>query len=217
VNEPPVNEHRISELLSPFLGQATLSSPQLSTVRTYLELLIKWNSKMNLTAVRNPEQIVTRHFGESLFAASRILPDQSSDASLIDIGSGAGFPGLPAKIWAPGISLTLIESNLRKATFLREIVRAVNLPNVRIETSRAESSDIQAEVVTLRAVEKFERVLPVAQRLLKSEGRAVLLIGASQVELAKSGMAMRWEEPIPIPLSQSRVLLIGEAPQAFQP
>ena len=209
VKEHRIDEDRISELLSPFLGQATVSNEQLSTVRTYLDLLLKWNAKINLTAVRSPEEIVTRHFGESLFVASRIFPDQNSNASLIDIGSGAGFPGLPAKIWAPRISLTLIESNQRKSTFLREIVRALGLANVRVETSRAETLKIQAEVVTLRAVEKFESVLPVVQRLSKPNGRAALLIGTSQVEIAKAVIPMGWEEPIPIPLSQSRVLLIG--------
>jgi 16S rRNA (guanine527-N7)-methyltransferase len=211
-NPDRVNEDRISELLSPFLKRTALSTQQLSTVRTYIELLLKWNSTINLTAIRSPEEIVRRHFGESFFAASRILPNQNSDASLIDIGAGAGFPGLPAKILVPGIALTLIESNQRKGTFLREIVRALGLPNVRIEMSRAESLDIQAEVITLRAVEKFESILPIVQRLLKPEGRAALLIGASQVEVAQSTIPIDWQEPIPIPLSQSRVLLVGQAP-----
>src|SRR5438093_2961136 len=119
-NAPQVSEDRISELLSPFLGQTALSEEQLAAVQIYLELLLKWNAKINLTAIRKPEEIATRHFGESLFAATQIFPDQDSNASLIDIGSGAGFPGLPMKIWAPGIALTLIESNQHKATFLRE-------------------------------------------------------------------------------------------------
>jgi 16S rRNA (guanine527-N7)-methyltransferase len=206
-----VNEDRIAGLLSPFLGKANLSDVQLSAVRTYLELLLKWNAKINLTAVRSAEEIVTRHFGESLFAAIRIFPDQNSEASLIDIGSGAGFPGLPAKIWAPGVLLTLIESNQRKATFLRETVRAISLNGVRIETSRAETLRIQADVVTLRAVEKFESILPIAQRLLKRQGRSALLIGALQVQAAKAAIPMHWQDPIPIPLSQSRVLLLGLA------
>ena len=210
-NAPQVSEDRNSELLSPFLGQTALSEKQLAAVQTYLELLLKWNAKINLTAIRKPEEIATRHFGESFFAATRIFPGQNSNASLIDIGSGAGFPGLPMKIWAPGIALTLVESNQRKATFLREAVLALEMPNVEIETARAENMDLQADVVTLRAVEKFGGILPVVKRLLKPEGRAALLIGASQVELAKSAATIDWQEPIPIPLSQSRVLLIGEA------
>ncbi len=210
-NAPQVSEDRISELLSPFLGQTALSEEQLAAVQTYLELLLKWNAKINLTAIRKPEEIATRHFGESFFAAAQIFPDQDSNASLIDIGSGAGFPGLPMKIWAPGIALTLIESNQRKATFLREAVRALEMPRVEIKTDRAENLDIQADVVTLRAVEKFEAILPTVEKLLKPEGRAALLIGASQVEIAKSAITIDWQEPIPIPLSQSRVLIIGQA------
>jgi 16S rRNA (guanine527-N7)-methyltransferase len=210
-----MNEERISELLSPFLEQRPLSRGQLSAVQSYLEMLLKWNSKINLSAIRNRDEIVTRHFGESLFAASRIFSDQNSTASVIDIGSGAGFPGLPIKIWAPGISLTLIESSQRKATFLREVVRALNLANVEVVMDRAESLAIQAEVVTLRAVERFELILPIVQRLLRPNGQAALLIGSAQVEVAKAALPLLWQEPIPIPLSQSRVLFLGHAPSGI--
>jgi len=206
-----MNDDRIAELLSLFIQQGPLSRGQLSAVQSYLEMLLKWNSKINLTAIRNSDEIVTRHFGESLFAASRIFPNQNSTASVIDIGSGAGFPGLPIKIWAPGVSLTLIESNQRKATFLREVVRALNLPQIEVVMDRAENLPIQAEVVTLRAVERFERVLPIVPRLLRPNGQAALLIGSAQVEVAKAALPLHWQEPIPIPLSRSRVLLLGRA------
>ncbi len=207
-----MNEARISELLSPFLGKTALSDRQLSAVWTYLEIILKWNSKINLTAIRNADEIVTRHFGESFFVAARLLPDQNSNSSVIDIGSGAGFPGLPIKIWSPGIALTLVESNQRKATFLREVVRALAFAKVDAATERAENIAIQADVVTLRAVERFESVLPVIQNLLKPEGHAALLIGLSQVEVAKTALPLQWQEPIAIPLSQSRVLLVGRGP-----
>ncbi len=206
-----MNDDRIAELLSLFIQQGPLSRGQLSAVQSYLEMLLKWNSKINLTAIRNSDEIVTRHFGESLFAASRIFPNQNSTASVIDIGSGAGFPGLPIKIWAPGVSLTLIESNQRKATFLREVVRALNLPQIETVMDRAENLPIQAEVVTLRAVERFERALPIVPRLLRPNGQAALLIGSAQVEVAKAALPLHWQEPIPIPLSRSRVLLLGRA------
>ncbi len=206
-----MNDDRIAELLSPFIQQGPLSRGQFSAVQSYLEMLLKWNSKINLTAIRNSDEIVTRHFGESLFAAFRIFPNQNSTASVIDIGSGAGFPGLPIKIWAPGVSLTLIESNQRKATFLREVVRALNLPQIEVVMDRAEKLPIQAEVVTLRAVERFERVLPIVPRLLRPNGQAALLIGSAQVEVAKAALPLHWQEPIPIPLSRSRVLLLGRA------
>src|SRR5436305_1338553 len=115
----------IADLLRPFLGPSSLSSDQLSRVAIYLDLLLKWNTKINLTAIRTPEEIVTRHFGESFFAARHLLSGNASPSSAIDVGSGAGFPGLPMKIWCPDLALTLIESRGKKATFLREVSRAL--------------------------------------------------------------------------------------------
>lgn len=173
---------------------------------------MKWNARVNLTALRDPGEIIQRHFGESLFAASRLLRDCRSNFSVIDLGSGAGFPGLPLKIWSPGIRLTLIESNNKKAVFLREVVRALQFDSVEVLASRAESVDRQADLVTLRAVERFERALPSARRLMSPGAKLALLIGASQVELAKSSLLdLTWSAPVAIPLSQSRVLLVGRS------
>ena len=166
---------RIAELLQPFLGTADdqrLTTNDLQHISTYIDLLLRWNARINLTAIREPEEIVTRHFGESLFAARYLFParpsvaadaptrpdEQTSDPiRLIDVGSGAGFPGLPIKIWGPDIDLTLIESNQKKATFLREISRQLTLTGINVFAGRAEDfPDSSANVVTLRAVERFE-------------------------------------------------------------
>src|SRR5205823_5044403 len=98
----------IAELLVPFLEGSALLSVQLERLRAYLDLLLKWNSKVNLTAVRDPEEIVTRHFGESLFAARQLFPEPIA-GTVIDVGSGAGFPGIPMKIWNESAVLLLIE------------------------------------------------------------------------------------------------------------
>ena len=220
---------RIQELLEPFLSPqplsfrrtegreesaavstATLSPLQLQNILTYIDLLLRWNSSMNLTAVRRPEQIITRHFGESLFAARHIFPLASEDCRLIDVGSGAGFPGLPIKIWAPHIRLALIESSQKKATFLREAVRTLTLTNVDVVCARAENFPSTAEVVTLRAVEHFGQILPVAARLVAPKGRLAILIGSSQVDQARDLIpTLVWETPIQTPLAASTVLLIG--------
>ena len=92
----------IVELLAPYLEGESLSPVQLQQITTYLDGLMKWNARMNLTAVRDPEQIVTRHFGESLFAARHLFPDAVAVSTLADVGSGAGFPGLPIAIARPG-------------------------------------------------------------------------------------------------------------------
>ena len=136
---------------------AVLSATQLQSISTYIDILLHWNARINLTAIRNQEEI-TRHFGESLFAASHLFPpypvsssvpvpvvkDVDSafarpEARLADLGSGAGFPGIPIKLWAPNVVLTLIESNQKKATFLREVARALTLTDINIQTVCAET------------------------------------------------------------------------------
>jgi len=212
----------IATPLSPFLAGASLSPTQLRQLEQYLDLLLRWNARMNLTAIRDPEQIVTRHFGESLFAARNLYPEPGTrDAHLIDLGSGAGFPGLPIKIWAPDLHVTLLESNQRKSTFLREVVRSLELTAVEVVTTRADQypianreTQITNATVTLRAVEHFDDILPSAVNLLSKAGASTrhlaLLIGESQIATARRlAPALDWSEPIAIPQSAQRVLLIG--------
>ena len=219
---------RISALLEPFLS-TPLSAAQLDYISTYIEILLRWNQKLNLTAVRDPEHVVTRHFGESIFAAQAlfprpVLPDNPGQlpptgVRLIDVGSGAGFPGLPTKICFSELRVTLIESNHKKATFLREVIRSLTLTDIDVFTGRAEAFPAHsADVVTLRAVERFEDVLPIAARLLRPPGRLALLIGHSQLNLAIELLpAFNWNVPLAIPQSTSRVLLVataGSSPKA---
>jgi 16S rRNA (guanine527-N7)-methyltransferase len=209
---------RIAALLEPFL-EAPLPPPAVEQISIYIDLLLRWNARINLTAIREPEEIVTRHFGESLFLARHLFPSQdagmprpsriSGDApEVIDVGSGAGFPGLPLKIWAPEIRLTLIESNHRKAAFLREVSRALTLTNINVMAARVETTNAAADVVTLRAVERFESVLPMALKLLAPQGRLALLIGSAQLA-SLSCQPLTWSLPVPIPVSKARVLSIG--------
>ena len=180
--------------------------------------------------------------------APRVQAEPSSHPPLVvDIGSGAGFPGLPIKIWAPDIHLTLIESTYKKATFLREVIRALTLtdadvfvgraeayppaPSSRppgVQTSPAHQSPVtsgmagpetaqkaQADVVTLRAIEHFDLVLSVAALLLRPGGQLALLLGASQVEQARTLLPMfRWEPLRILPQSAARVFLVGSSPSA---
>src|SRR5437868_7975360 len=191
---------RIASLLAPFIPTG-LSQHQLAQVSTYLELLLRWNASpqnpkrgINLTSVRQPEEIITRHFGESFFLASQLFsrpPEPGLHA--VDVGSGAGFPGMPLKIYAPGLQLELIESQQKKAAFLREIVRALILTYINVWNARldpfAEKNSACAGLVTLRAVERFGHVLPTAAKLLGDRGRLALLIGSSQVQTVHSMLA----------------------------
>jgi 16S rRNA (guanine527-N7)-methyltransferase len=130
---------------------------------------------------------------------------------LADIGSGAGFPGLAIKLWAPHIALALIESNHKKAAFLREVTRALTLTDVDVQNTRAETiSANRFDIVTLRAVEHFESILPIAAALVASPGRLALLIGASQQDQARASLRQfTWSPPVRVPSSRARILLIG--------
>jgi 16S rRNA (guanine527-N7)-methyltransferase len=251
---------RIAELLEPFLlpchsdrnpsaarrveacpersrrEPAVLSPAQLNHISTYIDILQRWNARINLTSIRDEEEIVTRHFGESLFAAQHLFPRPSSAISafsalkdfdvdsandqrrttndhitVADLGSGAGFPGIPIKLWAPEIAVTLIESNHKKATFLREVIRALTLTNINVVPARAEQLSATHptlfDVVTLRAVERFTAILPTAAALLAPGGRLALLISSSQQKQVHSALPnLIWQPPIPIPKSANRIL-----------
>jgi 16S rRNA (guanine527-N7)-methyltransferase len=239
---------RIAELLDPFLGpqdQRPDTQDLLVSISTYIDILQRWNARINLTAIRDEEEIVTRHFGESLFAARHLFPNRvvtgaspvppgrspaacqaesrtqnsslhcTNDCpSVADVGSGPGFPGIPIKLWAPGVSLTLIESNQKKATFLKEVTRALTLTDVNVQTSRAESlTGASFDLITLRAVERFESILPVAARLIAPGGGMALLIGQIQLASAQAALPnLDWSHPIPVPTSKSRVLVTARKP-----
>lgn len=196
---------------------AVLSTCQLQYISTYIDLLLRWNSRVNLTAIRNQEEIVIRHFGESFFAAGHLFPHVAPEPRirLADLGSGAGFPGIPIKLCAPDISLTLIESNHKKAAFLHEVARVLTLTDVNIHNVRAETLHQSSfDVITMRAVERLADVLPTAATLLVPSGRLALLISHSQRKLAQSILPhFIWQSPIRIPHSDSRILSVACAPQ----
>ncbi len=224
-NPKSMNTARIAELLEPFFADGrgqSLRDAELTEISAYLDLLLRWNARINLTAIRGPQEIVTRHFGESFFAAQQLFPARNKPTafsasqsaqqfSLADLGSGAGFPGIPIKLWAQQVSLTLFEANHKKAVFLREVCRALKLNDADVENLRAEETGGAAfTAVTMRAVERFADVLPTAGKLVAVGGRLALLISAAQVAMTKSTLPQfHWDEPLPIPLSKSRVCLIG--------
>jgi 16S rRNA (guanine527-N7)-methyltransferase len=200
----------LRDLLAPFVPPAELDDSVLASVDVHLTLLTRWNQRMNLTALRTPEAMVERHFGESLFAARHLcLRDAHHD--LFDLGSGAGFPGLPIKYWAPGLQLTLIESHGKKATFLREVGRALNLTGFSVLNARAESIPQRASLVTMRAVEHFEQALLAAANLVAPGGRLALLIGEAQRDLALSLLPTGTSSALSLPSSQARILLTWQA------
>ena len=169
-----VSEARMRELLGPYLGDWSLDAALLAQLDRYLDLILLWNARTNLTAVREPEAILTRQIGESLFAA-RFLAEAGS---LLDFGSGAGFPGVPIALSRPGVQVTLAESQGKKASFLREVARSLNIPltvwAARVETLPAEKV---FGCVTMRAVDDSERMLALAMARVAPSGRLLRYLG----------------------------------------
>ena len=143
----------------------------------YLELILKWNARINLTAIRTPEEIVRRHFGESLFAGMRLGACQT----LLDFGSGAGFPGLPIQLLRPDVAVTVAESRSRKAAFLHEATRSLNL-SAEVWAGRVEAmpASRRFDTVALRAVDNMEAALGEAGR---RASQRILILGSSRTSL----------------------------------
>ena len=197
VEQSALSESQIAAFLTTYLPELPLGiAAQLSQ---YLDLLLKWNERTNLTAIRDPKQIVQRHFGESLFAGRHLGRETRT---LLDLGSGAGFPGLPMALLRPEIAVTLAESQNKKASFLREAVRTLGLTNVEVWASRAESLPIDRrfDTVTLRAVDNMPAALAAA---VPRTAREILLLASEPPDLPEFTV----QPPIPIPGSKSSYLI----------
>ncbi len=187
----------------------TATEQQVLKIQQYMGLLLKWNDAVNLTAIRDPLEILYRHFCESMFAASVICLD---NGRLADVGSGGGFPGLPLKIVRPELDLFLVESSVKKATFLAEVVRDLELTGARVIVSRYE--DLGEEVAPLdfvcsRAVGEFPTFLKWAASPQVDAKQVLLWIGGRDLDEVKGLPAWEWREPIQIPQSLRRFLLVG--------
>jgi 16S rRNA (guanine527-N7)-methyltransferase len=163
-----------ASILAPYLGSYPPPDGLYPQLSSYLDLLLKWNARTNLTAIRDPDEIVRRHFGESLFAGVHLAQKLAPDATLLDLGSGAGFPGLPIQLLLPNLRVTLAESQNKKATFLREAIRTLQLPT-QIHAARAETLTTQFDAITLRAVDNMPAALAAAHPLLAPNGWLAIL------------------------------------------
>jgi 16S rRNA (guanine527-N7)-methyltransferase len=198
--------HRLRELLDA-AGQAPLSSGQLERFSAYLSLILRWNARMNLTAIRSEEGILSRHFVESI-ACARAIPE--GVRTLLDFGSGAGFPGIPIAICRPEISVTLAESKEKKAAFLEEAIRKLRIPGS-VYHGRASEIASVFDCVTLRAVDKMEEAVSSARCLLSRNG--VLALMTTEAEFPRlqeaAGPRYKWNEPIKTPGGQALFLALG--------
>jgi 16S rRNA (guanine527-N7)-methyltransferase len=190
-----------------------LSDRQMQQLASHFSLLLHWNRKINLTSLRRPEEIATRHFGESLFLV-KILP--LGGGLMVDVGSGAGFPGLPLQVASPTLQAVLLEPNQKKAAFLKEVVRSGGMEGVEIRAERLQEAvqgDLlgRASLVTMRAVAAAGGLLADLKKLLGPGGRLALFLGAEDAAGLAKEPGFHWETPVAIPNSERRVVLIGRA------
>jgi 16S rRNA (guanine527-N7)-methyltransferase len=188
-------------------GLSELTPDASQQFATYLQLLLKWNARLNLTSVRDSQSIVRRHFLESIECA-QLLPDVQT---LLDYGSGAGIPGIPIAICRPEIAVTLGESQAKKAAFLREAVRTLQLKSEvfdgRIETM---PENRLFDAVTLRAVDNMQSACREAVFRVKPKGWLVLFAAASaEDEHRKNLPEISWNPPIPVIESPGGILMLG--------
>ena len=200
-----------AETIRRALGEFQLEANdrQIVYIQQYMKILLAWNEKINLTAIRDPLEILYRHFCESMYAAVAV---PVKNGRLADVGSGAGFPGIPLKIMRPELQVFLIESNMKKATFLAEVLRNIELPDTRVLVSRYE--ELGEEVAPLdfvcsRAVGEFESFLAWAASERIAAKQVILWIGGRDLDQARQGAEWEWREPIPVLHSLRRYLLVG--------
>ena len=150
-----------------------LNKNQIIKFKTYLALIIEWNNKFNLVSFKSEEEILWRHFADSISCAKMITKHCPNASKIADIGTGAGFPGIPLKIVFPDTKLTLIESITKKCTFLEHVVHTLNLENVEIINDRAENLGHQKvhreayDIILSRALSKFSSNLETTIPLVK--------------------------------------------------
>lgn len=207
LSEDPQSSGNVLDSLLAAAGLEPLTPEVRSKFDHYLALILRWNARMNLTAVRDPQEILSRHFLESI-ACARKLPE--GIGSLLDFGSGAGFPGIPIALCRPEILVTLAESQSKKAAFLREAVRTLGL-NSEVFGGRAEELTAQFDCATLRAVDRMELAISAASALVRPGGWLVVMTTMRELPGVRdaAGSNFIWSDPNPLPGSNQRVIAIS--------
>ena len=170
----------------------------------YLALLVRWNKTYNLTAVRDPHEMVVKHLLDSLAMHPFVDELAARGGMLADLGTGPGLPGIPLSIVKPGLKVTLVESNGKKARFMREAIRQLGLPDARVAESRIEAVDEPGayDAITARALATLPLILELGGHLLKPDGRLLAMKGVHPVdEIAAlpAGWKMETSTPLRVP------------------
>ncbi|MGD0155940.1 MAG: 16S rRNA (guanine(527)-N(7))-methyltransferase RsmG [Terracidiphilus sp.] len=188
-------------------GLEPVDSETTGRFEVYYSLFVRWNKRLNLSSIRDELGILSLHFVESIVVA-RHLP--RGITSLLDLGSGAGLPGIPIALCRPEIAVTLAESQGKKAAFLQEAVRALGT-RVEVVAGRAEALTRTFDCVALRAVNKMSKAVAEAVELVEPSGWIALMTTAAELEQLKAaaGAQIEWVERVQLPASESRILALG--------
>ena len=190
--------------------EAALASPLLA----YLALLERWNRIYNLTAIRDPHEMIGKHLLDSLAMLPALEQCGVGDGALADLGTGAGLPGIPLAIARPGLQVTLVESNGKKARFLREALRTLHLGNARVAESRIEALEEPAayDAITARALATLPLIVELGGHLLKPEGKLLAMKGArpdSEIAALPAGWTVESVHALTVPgLNAERHLVV---------
>ncbi len=195
-------------------GLVVMQDKQIHYLTCYLSLLLRWNTRTNLTSIRDEDGIIQRHFVESI-ACAQALP--TGIRTLLDFGSGGGFPGIPIAICRPEIAVTLAESQGKKAAFLQEAARVLECSTwnnpMRVHAGRAEMLHVEHfDCVTLRAVDKMELAVRAAANLLKPGGWLAPMTTTGDLAALKAaaGRSFTWRDPNVLPGGESRILALAQ-------
>ena len=205
-----MGEVSFAEELNELLIQAGLEQAGADLAKgmeAYLELLIRWNARTNLTAVRDREGILSLHLIECM-ACARILP--ADIGTLLDFGSGAGLPGIPIALCRPEMVVTLAESQGKKAAFLREAVRTIGFV-ASVHSGRAEMISTRFDCVILRAVDKMPQAIKAATGLVAPHGWLALMTTDSDLDHLEAGIGVGLSpfDVYPLAGSEQRILALA--------
>ncbi|MEG3156469.1 16S rRNA (guanine(527)-N(7))-methyltransferase RsmG [Lysobacter zhanggongensis] len=211
---PPALRTQLHAHLVPGLRSLGLDEALATPLLDYLALLVRWNRTYNLTAVRDPREMVDKHLLDSLAMHAYVADIAAAGGSLADLGTGAGLPGIPLAIARPQLRVTLVESNGKKARFMREAVRKLGLADVRVAESRIEALDEPGrfDAITARALATLPLIVELGGHLLKPGGRLLAMKGvhpADEIAALPHGWTALGSHPLQVPgLAAERHLVV---------
>lgn len=218
MNTPASLDPSLQRTLDDGLRALALDPAVAAPLLDYLALLLRWNRTYNLTAVRDPHEMVTKHLLDSLAMHPFVDDIAARGGRLADLGTGPGLPGIPLSIVKPGLSVTLVESNGKKARFMREAIRQLGLKDARVAESRIEAVDEpgQYDAITARALATLPLILELGGHLLKPDGRLLAMKGvypADEIAALPAGWALQASHPLRVPGldAERHLIVIGRA------